>query len=62
MIASVYVFPNGMVMVFNAAGCQLPEYQGKLLDVIGRILADYTGPIQLVALDQFSSVHTPAAH
>ncbi len=29
MIKSVYVFPNGMVVVFDHNGKQMPEYQGE---------------------------------
>jgi hypothetical protein len=37
-ICNVYVFPNGMVMVFNEHGVQMPDYQGKVTDVKERIL------------------------
>lgn len=33
MIARVCVFPNGMVMVFDQEGQQLPEFQGPRDDV-----------------------------
>jgi hypothetical protein len=49
MISKVYVFANGMVMVFDMRGEQIPEYQGRHEDVIGKIRAVYDGPI--VAVD-----------
>ena len=36
-IAAVYEFTNGMVMVFDEAGHQMPEYQGRLEEVRKKI-------------------------
>jgi len=44
-IANVYHFGNGMVMVFDADGQQVPEYQGRYEDVIDKLRAVYSGPI-----------------
>lgn len=40
MIDSVYLWQNGMVMVFDEVGDQIPEYQGPLPKVRDSILAD----------------------
>lgn len=40
MIASVTVWENGMVLVFDEEGQQMPEYQGNENDVMERILKD----------------------
>lgn len=40
MISQVIRFQNGMVMVFDEKGEQMPEYQGRYEDVKERILAD----------------------
>jgi len=40
MINSVMKSEDGMVMVFNGKGNQIPEYQGKYEDVRERILSD----------------------
>ena len=40
MIAAVYVFANGMVMVFDAQGQQLPQYQGTWTERRDVILRD----------------------
>jgi len=44
-IATVYRFSNGMMMVFDANGQQIPEYQGPYEDVIRSIRAVYSGSI-----------------
>ena len=44
-IANVYHFGNGMVMVFDHNGQQVPEYQGRYEDVIDKLRAVYSGPI-----------------
>ncbi len=44
-IKNVYVFGNGMVMVFDQFGQQMPEYQGRDEDVRAKIRAVYSGPI-----------------
>ena len=40
MIDTVYKWSNGMVMVFDAKGEQIPEYQGNYEDVKDAILRD----------------------
>lgn len=40
MIDYVIRFENGMVMVFNERGEQMPEYQGRYEEVKDKILAD----------------------
>lgn len=45
-ITNVYVFTNGMVMVFDQFGQQMPEYQGFREEVIDKIKADFDGPIE----------------
>ena len=40
MIGTVIVLQNGMVMVFDDEGEQLPEYQGHYEEVRGTILGD----------------------
>jgi hypothetical protein len=44
-ITNVYKFANGMVIVFDQHGQQMPEYQGRYEDVIDKIRAAYDGPI-----------------
>ena len=39
-IKKVYVFQNGMVMVFNGLAMQMPEYQGRWEDMKEKILKD----------------------
>jgi hypothetical protein len=39
-IAVVYLFTNGMTAVFDRAGHQLTDYQGRQAAVLGRILAE----------------------
>lgn len=39
MIATVMLWDNGQVLVFDAAGAQLPDFQGQLCDVQHAILA-----------------------
>lgn len=36
-----YVFANGMVMAFDQNGEQMPDYQGRLEEVEGKIKEDY---------------------
>lgn len=40
MIGTVIVLQNGMVMVFDGEGEQMPEYQGQYEEVRGTILGD----------------------
>ena len=40
IIAHVYLWANGWVMVFDQDGRQLPSYQGNYAEVKARILAD----------------------
>ena len=40
MIKSVIRLKNNMVLVFDAEGEQIPEYQGQYQDVKGSILRD----------------------
>ena len=40
MIKTVFKWGNGMVMVFDNRGEQIPEYQGQYEDVKGGILKD----------------------
>jgi hypothetical protein len=42
MIKTVVRLRNDMVMVFDAIGEQIPEYQGQYEDVKGKILRDAT--------------------
>lgn len=44
-ITTVYHFGNGMVMVMDQFGEQMPEYQGRYEDVIDKLRAIYRGPI-----------------
>ena len=44
-ITSVYAFGNGMCMVFDQHGQQMPEYQGRTEEMRERIRAVYDGPI-----------------
>lgn len=44
-ITKVYAFGNGMCMVFDQYGQQMPEYQGKTEEMRGKIRAAYAGPI-----------------
>jgi hypothetical protein len=39
IITKVFLFPNGMVMVFDQYGEQMPEYQGHYRDVHEKIRA-----------------------
>ena len=39
-IASVYLWQNGLVMVFDQYGEQMPAYQGRYIDVRALILRD----------------------
>jgi hypothetical protein len=40
MIASVILWSNGTVAVFDKDGRQLPDYQGRLDAVLEKVLAD----------------------
>lgn len=40
-VTVAYVFPNGMVMAFDAAGEQVPEYQGTKEDVLPKLKRDF---------------------
>ncbi len=40
-ITHVYLWSNGMVMVFDQFGQQMPEYQGCYEDVVDKINAAY---------------------
>lgn len=44
-IDSVYVFTNGLCLVFDAAGRQLPEYGGRTAEVLPRIRQTFGGPL-----------------
>lgn len=44
-ITNVYHFTNGMVMVFDQHGQQMPEFQGKYEEVIEKIRENFTGEI-----------------
>lgn len=41
MPVKAYAFPNGMLMVFDAHGQQVPRYQGRTEDYLPRLRADY---------------------
>ena len=43
-ITNVYLWQNGLVMVFDQYGQQMPEYQGPLEEVEEKIMAAYRGP------------------
>jgi hypothetical protein len=45
VITNVYRFSNGMVMVFDQHGQQMPEFQGQFQEMIDKIRAVYDGPI-----------------
>jgi hypothetical protein len=45
-ITNVYKFQNGMVMVFDQFGKQMPAYQGPAEDVLPKIIAVFDGPIE----------------
>lgn len=40
MIAKVIFWSNGIVMVFDEEGQQMPDYQGKKVDMLASILKD----------------------
>lgn len=42
MIAKVILWKNGVVMVFDELGQQMPEYQGTVSDVATKIMLDST--------------------
>lgn len=44
-IRSVYRFQNGMVMVFDAEGNQMPKYQGHERHVLDKVRKDFKGII-----------------
>lgn len=44
-IKSVTVFQNGMAMVFDQSGQQMPEYQGLWSEVRDKVTAAYDGEI-----------------
>jgi hypothetical protein len=44
-IANVYAFGNGMCMVFDQHGHQMPDYQGRTEEMREKIRAVYDGPI-----------------
>jgi hypothetical protein len=46
-IAAVYRFANGMVMVFDNNGQQVPEYQGHIDDVRTKIEAAKPSHVQV---------------
>ena len=46
-IANVYIFTNGMAIVFDACGQQMPEYQGCWEDVRERVLRDKPVAVQV---------------
>ena len=43
-ITNVYLWQNGMVMVFDQFGEQMAEYQGPVEEVKDKIKAVYNGP------------------
>ena len=45
-IASAYLLPNGMVMVFDEDGRALSEYQGSLEEIEPRLRSVSSVPIQ----------------
>lgn len=49
-IEKVYTFANGMVMVFDQYGQQMPDYQGRAEDVLPKIKAVYAGAIDGAAV------------
>lgn len=45
-ITNVYSFTNGMTMVFDQFGQQMPDYQGRTEEVVPKIrAAGFTGEI-----------------
>jgi hypothetical protein len=38
IVTSAHIFPNGMLMVFDQHGKQIPELQGKATEVLQRLL------------------------
>ncbi len=47
MIAAVYIFANGQVIVFNTAGQQMPEYQGVWAERRDVILRDLPAGVEI---------------
>ncbi len=45
-ITHVIIWQNGMVMVFDQYGEQMPEYQGRQEEMIPKIRAVYSGVIE----------------
>ena len=44
-VTSVYVFGNGMMMVFDENGVQMPKYQGPVEKCIDALRKVYDGPV-----------------
>lgn len=42
MIRTVYLWANGMLMVFDDNGEQMPQYQGPMRSYLGPVLRDAT--------------------
>ncbi len=59
MIKTVIKVQNGGVLVFDAGGEQIPEYQGQYEDVKGAILKDAT--LETVFLHWFDYADKPVA-
>lgn len=46
-ITTAYSFPNGMVMVFDQHGQQMPDFQGPLEEMLSKIrAAGFEGEIE----------------
>lgn len=56
-IAGVYVFPNGMVAVFDSAGKQVPELQGTWVEKRDAIRARCSAQSEWVAEVRGVSLH-----
>jgi hypothetical protein len=44
-ITHVYTFPNGMCMVFDQHGKQMPDYQGRTEEMLPKIRENFNGKI-----------------
>jgi hypothetical protein len=45
VISHVYIWQNGLVMVFDQFGEQMPEYQGEEAEMLPKIREVYSGTI-----------------
>ncbi len=52
-IQHVLVFPNQMVAVFDDAGNQMPEYQGRWSEMRSKILRDKPAHVNVTSLARF---------